>query len=211
MDILHTLTTLDWEECPGCELYENVPFIPQAVVIRDAFYIAAVDKIYATTTEFTSWTVHDPPAKLQQYGFTSYHSQLLVVGGRKRGKLTNKVWISDNATDWQTSLPPMPNKRCSPLATNTGPSPECVIVAGGENNTYTYLTLVDVLLGKQWFTVESTHIHPYYASVHDGFIYYNNTDYKDSFIVQCQLQSLLAACKPQDDQSNHRQSLQSTL
>ena len=134
MDILHPLATIDWQECPGCKLVPQTS-ITNVVKLQDKLYIAigaTGRSIYCSSYDFTSWTVLKPPEGLECFGLTSYNSQLLVVGGKERGKVTNKVWTSDNRTDWQFSLPPMPNGRVSPLATNTGTSPECVVVAGGK-------------------------------------------------------------------------------
>ena len=153
-DILHPLATIDWQECPGCDLPSQAYPSSHVVTIEDKLYISmhimdiqnGKDRqlIYSTSNTFTSWTVHDPPATLKHFGLTSYHSQLLVVGGRESGNVTNKVWTSDGS-NWHSSLPPMPNGRVSPLATNTGSSPECVVVAGGEGEDRTLLTL-EVLL-----------------------------------------------------------------
>ena len=218
MDILHPLATVDWEECPGCKLKSDTLLTSQAVAIRDAFYVATTDKIHATTTKLTSWTAHDPPEGLECFGLTSYYSQLLVVGGEERGKVTNKVWTSDNTTYWQSSLPPMPNKQRFPLAINTGPSPECVIVAGGEREDSTIITVVEVLLEEQWFTVPSTLVDPYNASFQNGIvIFFNSNEANEvNLIVYCRLQSLLAACMQSHDLSHDSipegsSSLQSTL
>ena len=87
------------------------------------------------------------------------------------GKVTNKVWTSDGA-NWQLSLPPMPNGRVSPQATNTGPSPECVVVAGGKDESEHYRGDVEVLTEMNWYTVESelkSH-HMYSCLFHDGAV-----------------------------------------
>ena len=179
------------------------------ITIKDKLYITIVDHqdfkverqlIYCTSNTFNSWTVHDPPEGLEGFGLTSYHSQLLVVGGKERGKVTNKVWTSDNATDWQLSLPPMPNKRWYPLATNTGPSHECVVVAGGSAKNHKILTKLEVLLEKQWFTVPTSlqrPTHPRLVSVYNGVVYFSIGSI--SSVVTCPVESLLAACTQSHD------------
>ena len=202
MDILHPLVTVDWEECPGCELKSDISFTSQAVTIRDAFYVATRDKIYATTTDFTSWTVLQPPKGLECFGLTSYNAQLMVVGGKERGKVTNKVWTSDSGTDWQLSLPPMPNGRVSPLATNTGPSPECVVVAGGKDISEKYRGDVEVLTEMNWHTVKSNlqTNRMYSCLFHDGTVYcfvtHQHLPSKAGiqYVACSKLESLLAAC-----------------
>ena len=178
-------------------------------ILKDRVYLTIVrGRIHSSTYDFTSWTVHGPPEGLECFGLTSYHSQLMVVGGKERGMVTNKVWTSDDGTDWQLSLPPMPNKRCFPLAVNTGPSPECVIVAGGEGEDHTRLTVVEVLLDGQWFTVPSKLTYLCDTLSHGGVVYFNNVNIgnKQNHIVHCQLQSLLAACTHQSRDSIPEQS-----
>ena len=214
VDILHPLATIDWQECPGCDLPSQAYPSSHVVTIEDKFYISmrildihnGKDKhfIYSTSNTFSSWRVHNPPEGLEHFGLTSYHSQLLVVGGKERGKVTNKVWTSDNGTNWQSSLPPMPNGRVSPLATNTGPSPECVVVAGDEREDHTHLTLA-VLLEGQWFTVPTTlekWMTITYVLVHNGVAYFNVREWSQYFLVQCPVESLLAACMQSHDKSH---------
>ena len=212
MDILHPLATIDWQECPGCELPPDTTPRQHVVAIKDKLYASVVDYpdtyvenrhfICSTTNTFTSWTVHDPPEGLECFGLTSYHSQLLVVGGKERGEATNKVWTSDNGlADWQLFLPPMPSRHESPIVTNTGPSPECVIVAGQDNNNLT----LDMLLEEQWFTVPTTLQRPnmylVHVSVHSGvvYVYINASARPKNLLVKCPLESLLAACMQSHD------------
>ena len=215
MDILHPLATIDWQECPGCELPPETTPSSHVVTIKDKLYVSVVDYqdvyderylIYSTSNTFNSWTVHDPPASLEHFGLTSYHSQLLVVGGKERGKVTNKVWTSDDATVWQSSLPPMPTVKIdTPLATNAGLSPECVIVAGKD---VTNLTVLDVLLEGQWFTVPTTlqrQTSLVHVSVHNGLAYFNAATYCKGpkyLLAKCPLESLLAVCMQSHDKSH---------
>ena len=215
MDILHPLATIDWQECPGCELPLDTTPRQYVVAIKDKLYTSVVDYpethgenrhfICSTSNTFTSWTVHEPPAFLECFGLTSYHFQLLVVGGKEKGEVTNKVWTSDNRlADWQLSLPPMPTKRSFPLAVNAGGSPECVIVAGGPGDHHTCITL-DVLLEEQWFTVPTTINRPKYlahVSVHNAVVYITASERSKKFLVKCPIESLLAACMQSRDKSH---------
>ena len=210
MDILHPLATIDWQECPGPLPLDTTPR-HHVVAIKDKLYTSIVDYpdtygenrhfICSTSSTFTSWTVHEPPAFLECFGLTSYHSQLLVVGGKERGEATNKVWTSDTGlADWQLSLPPMPGRHESPIVTSTGPFPECVIVAGESD---TNITILDVLLEEQWFTVPATLRRPQYLehiSVHNGIVYINASERsKNDVLIQCPLESLLTACVQSHD------------
>ena len=143
------------------------------------------------------------------------------MGRKERGEVTNKVWTSDDGTDWQLSLPPMSNKRCFPLAVNTGPSPECMIVAGGEGEDHTHLpvgltvaellkhsqdnkilTMLEVLLEEQWFTVPTSPRRltslPH-VSVHNGVVYFSASDGLKYIIMTSSIESLLAACTQSHD------------
>ena len=213
-DILHPLATIDWQECPGSELPTTAKPI-HVVTLNDKLYITVVTYqggdcrhfIHRAPYDLTSWTVHTPPEGLEYFGLTSYHSQLLVVGGKERGEVTNKVWTSDNATDWHSSLPPMPNGRVSPLATNTGPSPECVVVAGRYD---TNLTILDVLLEEQWFTVPTTLQRPKMylerVAIQCGvvYMYIKASARPKNLLVTCPLESLLAACMQSHDKSHDK-------
>ena len=175
------------------------------VTIKDKLNISVVDNQDDYDEKYlihSTFQLHDPSASLEHFGLTSYHSQLLVVGGKTRGKVTNKVWTSDNATDWQSSLPPMPNRRCFPLATNTGPSLECVIVAGGSAQDHKILTTLEVLLDEQWFTVLTTPIFLAHFSVHNGVAYFNAKQKSKYLPGMCRIESLLAARLQSHDKSH---------
>ncbi len=92
---------------------------------------------------------------VERFALTHYHFQLVLVGGAKPGcdDLTNEVWVSEDGTDWQPSLPPMRVKRCDAAAVNTG-FPECLVVAGGCGATSEWLNVVEVLVNEEWFTVQ---------------------------------------------------------
>ena len=88
-----------------------------------------------------------PPSK--GYGISTYRSQLVLVGGLDptTQQATNKVWVSDDGSKWESSLPPLPTARKDPLVVNTG-SPEYLIVIGAEERN------VDVLMGEQWMSAQ---------------------------------------------------------
>ena len=93
--------------------------------------------------------------KLPTYtkGISTYRSQLVLVGGlhRTTQQVTNKVWVSDDGSKWESSLPPLPITCKNPLVVNTG-SPEYLIVIGGQ--IVEDCIDVHVMMGEQWLSAE---------------------------------------------------------
>ena len=145
VDILHPLATLEWSQreplradgkLPEDDLHSN------CVHLNDKFYVVASDRHHSGNAEvnmllaFSSdFTECQRLTALPVKGFTltHYRTQLVLVGGAERQKpfpLTNKLWVSDDGTDWEPSLPPMTVKHRLASAANSG-HPEYLIVAGG--------------------------------------------------------------------------------
>lgn len=205
-DILHPLTRLHWEEClsefPGEHLFLHHP----AATLRDRLYVVARQPdnstcIYGSNSgDLTSWTPYSPPPDTRGFALVTYLSQLLLLGGEEGNKATDKVWSSNDGTDWRLTLPPMPTCRSSPLAVSAGPSPECVVVAGFREEAPMQ---VEVLVERQWLVVRTGLKRACYGTFHDGRIYYltlqsGNREQAHSFgvVAHCSLEALLAACTP---------------
>ena len=172
----------------------------QCVALRNKIYFLYEDKEYRTKlvsfSDLTSWVDHSLPC--QQCSLTTYHTQLVLVGGAlPRRALTNALWVSeDDGITWQTSLPPMPTRRSSPTVVNTQ-DPEYLVVAGGEggvvNGDWNTVTVkVEVFANGQWFTVQSLPNIVSGGAVLNGYLYLL-TDH--GFIIHCTLESLLHACR----------------
>ena len=89
------------------------------------------------------------------YGISTYRSQLVLVGGLDPStqQATNKVWVSDDGSKWEPSLPPLPTVHDYPMVVNTG-SLEYLTVIGGCVQFKDGGTNVEVLvlIGEQWMS-----------------------------------------------------------
>ena len=204
-DLFHPLATLSWEECcpfPHGGLY------PQCIAVKNKVYVATICKyamqevtrLHVCNSDFTAWTPLTTPTE-QWFGISSYHSQLVVVGGKEylTGKLTNKVWVSDDGIKWEPSLPPLPAPRFSPSVVNTG-SPEYLLVAGGMSQDKTMAMSVDVLIKEQWMSAQplprgcSSMLY----TIHNWNLYfclYGGYGNKESSVLYANLDSLIATTR----------------
>ena len=206
-DILHPLATIQWEIC--WKLEGTCDFIGTSTVVLD-------DKLYSGISEFkhygllclgagmvlefsadlAAWKVL-PLLPVSNFGLSTYHSQLVLVGGELNGATTNKLWVYDNDA-WHCSLPPMPTCRYNPVVVNTG-TPEYLVVAGGYQYTRP-IEVVDVLMEGQWVSCAPLYSYPRGGALHNGNLYFSCPD---SFsVVYCQLESLVKACVQPDGVSD---------
>ena len=136
--------------------------------------------LYMASFDLTSWDKVTTPTR--SYALSTYHSQLVLVGGVESGKedynITNKLWTSDTGFNWQQSLPPMPTKRFFPSAINTE-TPEYLVVAGGIGAGISggveiiSADVVEVLVDETWFGVSHLPAPCLYSNfaLHNGTLY----------------------------------------
>lgn len=117
-DILHPLTTLSWGQ--NCRHLYEMSWTSSAghiLQLNDKVYIstrlnnAGLDILScAPINNLTPWTRLSLPPNIQQFALTTYHSQLVLLGGMSNDSVTilNELWVSDDGKSWQQSLPPMP-------------------------------------------------------------------------------------------------------
>ncbi len=144
------------------------------------------------TDDLTSWTTLTTPTYC--YALTTYHSQLVLVGGREvvTNQITNELVTSDTGRNWQPSLPPMPTKRYRSSAINVG-TPECLVVAGGYDAHYNCLVTVELLQEWQWSTVQPLPKQCYVmrSALHDGKLYFGIAGHiSDACYYYCEVNSL---------------------
>ena len=118
VDILHPLTSLEWRECrkPPVEFGSG----SQSVCLNGKVYarsgvfvgnIRAAARLYIYTPASDTWDTMDTP--VYWFALTTYHSQLVLVGGWEYvgedsdGRPSNKVWTLGEDGQWQTTLPPL--------------------------------------------------------------------------------------------------------
>ena len=132
----------------------------QAVVLGNKLYIGSGNMnpmlpprllIYDFTED--SWDTIDTPT--QWYALTTYHSKLVLVGGRDPNtkEATNQLWVLDEQNRWTQPLPPMTKKLYKASAVSVG---DHLIVAGGQGGSDVCpLDEVEMYNGHQWKKVES--------------------------------------------------------
>ncbi len=201
-DILHPLATLHWKTVTTVRatddggLYSNY-----CIYLKDKIYIAVQptlysDCLYAFSADFTKFEILPVPVK--DFAFVSYRSQLMLVGGRPNKLwakvVCNTLWMSKAGENWEQFLPPMKTCRQSPLAVSTG-NPECLIVAGGKGAAGEYLNTVEVLVEKEWFTVQPLPATSYICNflVHRGILI-TNADNENSWYC-CDVSALIESHK----------------
>ena len=201
-DILHPLATIQWETC--WKLEGTCDFTGTSTVVLD-------DKLYSGIGEFKYYGSHGlgagmvlkfsadlaawkvlPLLPVSDFGLSTYHSQLVLVGGQLHGVTTNKLWVYDNDA-WHCSLPPMPTCRYDPVVVNTG-TPEYLVVAGGYQFWADPIEVVEVLMEGQWVSCAPLYFNPNHGCIHNGNLYFSGQ--------YCQLESLVKACVQSDGVSD---------
>ena len=108
-------------------------------------------RLYIYTPATDEWTTRDTP--VYYFGLTTYHSQLVLVGGWKyegenvMGEPTNKLWTLSEDDQWQETIPPMPKARATPSAVSHG---DHLLVITGDYSNEVY-----VYNGHHWASAQS--------------------------------------------------------
>ena len=143
-DILHLQASLEWSECKGPPV---TILEAQSVCLDNKVYVKggtvlnkrADARLYIYTPATDTWETMDTPV----YGFalTTYHSQLVLVGGREyvnesvEGQPSKKLWTLSEDGQWQEVLPPMETEFCSGL-TATSHGDYLLVIVGSDVNVY---------------------------------------------------------------------------
>ena len=128
----------------------------QAVWLGDKLYVGGGwtsgstrddAKLYIHSPTTDTWSHIDTP--VFYFALTTYHSQLVLVGGRKftgeyRG---NKLWTLAEHDQWRETLPPMTTERHSASAVEYA---ENILVAGGVDDNGRTVNIVEVYNGHHW-------------------------------------------------------------
>ena len=167
-------------------------------------------KLYIYTPTADTW---DTPIECPVYwfGLTTYHSQLVLVGGEYYvseniyGKITDKLWTLSTDGQWQEILPPMKTKRHSVCAVSYN---DHLLVAGGMTFEKRSLSIVEVFNSSNWLFAQPLPIRYYslksailgqYCVLMGG----KSTDEQNLNAVHyASLDSLLASCKPFSEPSS---------
>ena len=118
IDLLHPFASLEWRECKELPVGMDDA---QAVWLEDKLYMGGgytfytleshrhEARLYIYTPTTNMWDAMDTP--VYWFAITTYHSQLVLVGGREYvspggGPVSNKLWTLDEI-GLQETLPPM--------------------------------------------------------------------------------------------------------
>ena len=172
----------------------------QCVLLQDNIYIGGDTSslesnasLFISSTDLNSWSQVTTPTRY--YGLTTYHSQVVLVGGMEPGTdvATNKLWTLKGGTNWQPSLPPMPICRYYSSALNTG-SPECLVVSGGRvRKNEEEVNVVEVLKDNEWWSVQPLPkaCSNLKSTLHKGRLYLMGGWRQGHSVFHCKLESLL--------------------
>jgi hypothetical protein len=197
VDILHPLASLKGKECKGPP--ENVGNGAHAVWLKDKVYVGggrtsgnrrSDARLYIYTLATDAWTTLDTPVYL--FGLTTYHSQLVLVGGREYvgenidGELTNKLWTLSEDGQWQETLPPMPTS-CS----------DASAVSHGDHLLMISANKVHVYNGHHWASAQHPPqlLYSIRSTVFNGHWYLMG---RGGIVYSASLGSLLASCQPSE-------------
>ena len=171
----------------------------QCVLLQDKIYIGGYTSswesdasLFISSTDLNSWSQVTTPTRY--YGLTTYHSQVVLVGGREpdTDMGTNKLWTLKGGTNWQPSLPPMPTSRYYSSALNTG-SPECLVVSGGADSGRDEVNVVEILKDNEWSSVQPLPkaCSCLKSTLHKGRLYLMGGNRQGHSVFHCKLESLL--------------------
>jgi hypothetical protein len=200
VDILHPLASLEWRECRGPPVDISGA---DAVWLKDKVYVRGgwtlgikreSARLYIYTPATDAWTTLDTP--VYHFGLTTYHSQLVLVGGTKyvldasvAGTATNKLWTLNEDGQWQETLPPMPIPCTFASAVSHGD--HLLVISGGypTNKLYVYN-------GHHWASAQHLpeRLYPPRSTVFNGHLYVMG----GGFVYSASLDSILVSCQPSE-------------
>ena len=152
--------------------------------------------IYTPTTD--TWGKINTP--VYQFALITYHSQLVLVGGREyvgEGRddpVTNRLWTLTGHDQWRETLPPMTTKRRCSSAVGFADN----IVVAGENNDKG--ENIEVYNGHHW-TKARCLPEPSYdmkSTVLSGYWYLMGGWGQGKEVYYASLDSLVASCQPSE-------------
>jgi hypothetical protein len=208
VDILHPLASLDWRECSGLPV--DVIGDTQAVCLNDKVYVGGggwtfestrdAARLYIYTPATDTWTTLDTPVR--RFGLTTYHSQLVLVGGVEyvdenyTGKQSNKVWTLSEDGQWQETLPPIPT-HFPTCASAVSHGDHLLVIAAYFPNCRIY-----VYNGHHWASAPlPQRLYYVKSTIFNGHWYLMGTVLHESqktCVYSASLDSFLASCQPSE-------------
>ena len=205
VDILHPLASLEWRKCREPPVHVDGA---QAVWLKDKVYVGGESgnktegaRLYIYTPATDTWTTLDTP--VEKFGLTTYHSQLVLVGGREYvgenvfWKFTNKLWTLSEDGQWKETLPPMPAPCIPSSAVSHGD--HLLVISDNYPNNKVY-----VYNGHHWasaqqppqlYFIKSTVFSDHWYLMGGGP---PTLIPQQTFVYSASLDSLLASCQPSE-------------
>ena len=161
----------------------------RAVCLNDKVYFksASVGKLSIYTPATDTWDTIDTP--VYDYALTTYHSQLVLVGGYNHddGEPSAKLWTLSEGGQWQETLPPMETACTNVSAVSHGD--DLLVIDGKEVNVYD---------GRYWAKAE--HLPEMLLFTHsvvlNDNLYVIGSYYRH--VYSASLDSLIASCQPSE-------------
>lgn len=155
-------------------------------------------QLFMSSTDLNAWSEVTTPC--YWYGLSTYHSQIVLVGGKETSTdlVTNKIWTLCGDT-WHSSLPPMPTARHSPTAVTI--TQDLLVVAGGRAVDRHHLDTVEVLTDQHWSIAQplpgvSCGMS---STLHNGKLYLAGGHPQEKAVYCCAVKSLVDSCTHPDD------------
>ena len=204
VDILHPLASLKWRKCrrlPVGMMNAQAVWLGDKLYVRGGLTWSRRDdaRLYIYTPTTDTWSVIDTP--VYYFALITYHSQLVLVGGREdvgewsAGPITNKLWTMTGHDQWRETLPPMTTKR---QHASTVEFADNILVAGGYHDEKESIDIVEVYNGHHWTNAQCLP-KPCYrvkSTVLNGHWYLMGGERQGRKVYYASLDSLVASCQP---------------
>ena len=204
VDVLHPLASLEWRECtgPAVDVGNATCGDAQIVWLKDKVYVGGGwtsgskrdhARLYIYNPATDTWTTLDTP--VYGFGLTTYHSQLVLVGGWEYvgedavGERSNKLWTLSEDGQLQETLPPMPTPCTYASAVSHGD--HLLVITDDPSKVYVYDSHHWVASAQhppqQLYSIKST--------IFNGHLYLTGSG---GIVYSASLDSLLASCQPSE-------------
>ncbi len=207
--------SLEWTQCADLPvgMYDV-----QAVQLRTKVYVQGFTdslldyNIYTYEVPTGVWVSMKSPTG--RSALTIYRSQLVLVGGKEptTRRTTNQLWVLPDEQTWTQPLPPMPTARDSASAISSG---DHLVVAGGEDQGFSELNLVEVYDGLQWMRADPLPVacSGIQSTYHSGMWYLVGGIGQSASVFYTSLHALIEKATQQPPHSPHseQQSVWKTL
>ena len=184
--------------------------VAKAVWLKDKVYVGGGSsfsgsrrdhaRLYIYTPTTDTWDTIDTP--VYYFSLTTYHSQLVLVGGKayvpdeySEGEPTNKLWTLSEHGQWQETLPPLPISCTFASAVSHGDHLLVIDSDYPNNKVYVYNGhhwANAQHLPQQLFSIKSTVFNGHWYLM--GKLYTQH----EAYVYSASLDSLIASCQPSE-------------